>query len=72
MLLPKYQEWVDRLIAECQSSPDLTQWWTIGNQMHTLTDDYKIFYDYLAVKLELDAMWQEWLKAEPGKPNAAS
>lgn len=70
MLLEKHKELVKRLIAECQDSPDLTQWWTIGEQMHTITDDYKILYDYPTAKPELDVMWNEWLKAEPKKPNA--
>ena len=65
MLLPQNEAWVNRLIAECQNSPDETQWWTIGNQMHTITDDYKMLYDYPSAKPELDAMWDEWIKADP-------
>lgn len=70
MLLPQHEEWVKQLIEQCQSSPDLTQWWVIGSQMHTITDDYKILYDYPAAKPELDAMWAEWVKAEPKRENA--
>lgn len=70
MLLPQHEEQVSRLITECQTHPDETQWWVIGSQMHTITDDYKILYDYDTAKPELDAMWAEWLKAEPRNKNA--
>lgn len=65
MLLPKHEELVKHLIERCQASPNVTQWWGIGAEMHTITDDYKLFFDYPAAKPELDAMWDEWKKAEP-------
>lgn len=69
MILPKHKDWINRLIDECRSNPNVSEWWVIGNQMHTITDDYKIFYDYEGAKPELDVMWNEWIKADPrGEP----
>lgn len=70
-LLPQHRELIDKLITECQSAPDETQWWIIGAQMHTITDDYKLWYDYPAAKPELDAMWNEWIKVDPRENDAA-
>lgn len=71
MLLPQHGEWVNRLIAECKLNPDVSQWWAIGMQMHTITDDYKILYDYKLAKPELDVMWDAWVKSDPrGQENA--
>jgi hypothetical protein len=65
MLRPEHEPLVRSLIDQCKKELSVIRWWQIGEQMHTLTDDYKILYDYPSAKPELDRMWEVWLSADP-------
>ena len=64
-----HKDWAERLITSCVPGLSESEWWVIGGQMHTLSDDYKFLYpeDYEKVKSLLDGMWHLWILADPRK-----